>query len=77
MELEEEIRDATVMDTNRENIVLPPPMGTKMSSLAPSNTLPWADRVEHSTPSLNPVCSLCPDGGQNPSISPAVEQQIE
>ncbi|GFW00101.1 hypothetical protein TNCV_3568881 [Trichonephila clavipes] len=65
------------MDTTRENNVLPPLMVTNMSSLAKSNTLPWTDRVEHSTPSLNPGCSLCPDGGQNPSISPVVEQQID
>ncbi|GFY03440.1 uncharacterized protein TNCV_3131981 [Trichonephila clavipes] len=65
------------MDTTRENNVLPPLMVTNMSSLAKSNTLPWADRVEHSTTSLNQGCSLCPDGGQNPSISPVVEQQID
>ncbi|GFY24870.1 uncharacterized protein TNCV_2690611 [Trichonephila clavipes] len=76
MELEG-IRDATVMDTTRENIVLPPPMETKkMSSLIPSNILPWADRVEHSTPSLRPGYSLCPDGVQNPSISPLEEPQM-
>ncbi|GFX38227.1 hypothetical protein TNCV_3838261 [Trichonephila clavipes] len=42
-----------------------------MSSQAPSNTLAWADRVKHSTPSLSP------GGEQNPSVSPVVEQQIE
>ncbi|GFT01448.1 hypothetical protein TNCV_3726881 [Trichonephila clavipes] len=47
-----------------------------MSSLAPSNTLPWADRVEHSTLSLDPGYCSCPDGGQNPSFSPVVEQLI-
>ncbi|GFX75689.1 hypothetical protein TNCV_3575141 [Trichonephila clavipes] len=75
MELEG-IRVATVMDTTRENIVLPLPMETKMSSLAPSNTLPWSDWVEQSTLSLRPGYSLCPDGGQNPSISLVLEQQI-
>ncbi|GFU59054.1 hypothetical protein TNCV_2933511 [Trichonephila clavipes] len=65
------------MDTTRENNVLPPLIVTNMSSLAKSNTLPWSDRVEHSTPSLNLGCCLCPDRGQNPSISPVVEQQID
>ncbi|GFW98619.1 hypothetical protein TNCV_2757981 [Trichonephila clavipes] len=59
-----------------ENIVLPPPMETKnISSLAQSDTHSWADRDDHSTPSLNPVY-LCPDGGQNPSISSLQEQQM-
>ncbi|GFT44421.1 hypothetical protein TNCV_5054401 [Trichonephila clavipes] len=65
------------MATTRENNVLPPPMESKNeSSLAPSKTLSWADRVEHSTPSLSPEYSLCTDGGQSPSISPLGEHHL-
>ncbi|GFQ71498.1 uncharacterized protein TNCT_54791 [Trichonephila clavata] len=75
MELEG-IRVAKNMMTTKENIVLPPPMETNNISLAPSNTLTWADRVENLTLSSSPGFSLCPDGGQSPSNSPVVEQQL-
>ncbi|GFQ91452.1 hypothetical protein TNCT_304261 [Trichonephila clavata] len=75
MELEG-IRVAKNLMTTKENIVLPPPMETNNISLAPSNTLSWADRVENSTPSSSPGFSLCPDGGQIPSTPPIVEQQL-
>ncbi|GFT74267.1 hypothetical protein TNCV_5034671 [Trichonephila clavipes] len=71
----EGIRDATKMDTTRENNVLAPLMATK-PSLVPSTTIPWVDRVEQSTPFLSPEDSLCPDGGQNQSISPLGERHL-
>ncbi|GFW99910.1 hypothetical protein TNCV_2126181 [Trichonephila clavipes] len=74
MELEG-IRVAKKMDTTGENNVLVPLMVAK-PSLVPSTTIPWADRVEQSTPSLSPEDSLCPDGGQNPSISPLGEHHL-
>ncbi|GFV11934.1 uncharacterized protein TNCV_2521551 [Trichonephila clavipes] len=74
MELEV-IRVAKKMDTTRENNVLAPFVVTK-PSLVPSTTIPWADRVEQSTSSLSPDDSLCPDGGQNPSISPLGEYHL-
>ncbi|GFT99305.1 hypothetical protein TNCV_3162011 [Trichonephila clavipes] len=63
------------VDTAGENIVLAPLMVTK-PSLVPSTTIPSADRVEQSTPSLSPEDSSCPDGGQNPSISPLEEHHF-
>ncbi|GFV94057.1 hypothetical protein TNCV_3357041 [Trichonephila clavipes] len=62
------------VDTAGENIVLAPLMVTN-PSLVPS-TIPSADRVEQSTPSLSPEDSSCPDGGQNPSISPLGEHHF-
>ncbi|GFW52409.1 uncharacterized protein TNCV_2796671 [Trichonephila clavipes] len=63
------------VDTAGENIVLAPLMVTK-PSLVPSTTIPSADRVEQSTPSLSPEDSSCQDGGQNPSISPLGEHHF-
>ncbi|GFX57748.1 hypothetical protein TNCV_1495091 [Trichonephila clavipes] len=60
------------MDTARGNKVLAHLMVTK-PTLVPSTTIPSADRVEQLTPSLSSEDSLCPDGVQNPSISPLGE----
>ncbi|GFR06083.1 hypothetical protein TNCT_247551 [Trichonephila clavata] len=65
-----------IMMTTKKDIILLPNMEKNISSLAPSNTLSWAERVENATPSLSPGTSLCPDGGQIPSTPPTVEQQL-
>ncbi|GFQ88324.1 hypothetical protein TNCT_390361 [Trichonephila clavata] len=73
MELEA-IRVFAKMETNIGKIVLPPTEKNGLTQEAANFS--WADRVENSTPSLDPG-SLCLDRGQIPSISSAREQQTD